>query len=267
MPLNQASKTVCCKRRKARFRRTRLLLSSLPLTVLALSACTEAARDRAGGETATVYESRPSQQAGGTGRFYLGREIAEMTGSEQDTAWLERPTRETAELPGRLVRALELEPSDVVADIGAGTGYFTFRLSEAVPEGKVFAVDVQPDMLAIIRERMAKEEARNVEPVLGTEKTPNLPDTSVDVALIVDAYHEFTYPREMTEHMAQALRPGGRLVLVAYRGEDPTLPVGPLRRITQAQARKEMEAVGLRWRETKAILPQHHFMVFEKPSG
>ena len=264
MPLNQ--ETVHRKPRDPQPRFTRLILFALSLAVLALPACTETAYDQPGSDTTAVYQEVPSQQTGGTGRFYLGREIARLTGGEQDTAWLERPMRETSELPGRLVRALKLEPSDVVADIGAGTGYFTFRLSEAVPQGKVFAVDVQPDMLAIIEKRMAQEEAYNVEPVLGTEKTPNLPDTSVDVALIVDAYHEFTYPREMTEHIAQALRAGGRLVLVAYRGEDPTLPVGPLRKITQAQARKEMEAVGLRWRETKAILPQHHFMVFEKSS-
>ena len=265
MPLNQKVKTVHRKPEDSLPRLARLILLALPLTVLALPACTETGYDQPESDTTAVYEESPSQQTDGTGRFYLGREIAKLTGGERDTAWLERPTRETSELPGRLVRALELEPSDVVADIGAGTGYFTFRLSEAVPEGKVFAVDVQPDMLAIIQERMAQEEAYNVETVLGTEKTPNLPDTSVDVALIVDSYHEFTYPREMMEHVAQSLRPGGRLVLVAYRGEDPTLPVGPLRKITQAQARKEMETVGLRWRETKAILPQHHFMVFEKP--
>ena len=266
MPLNQVPRSALRSLEDAPHGLTRWIALALSLTVLALPACTEATYNQEAQDSAEVYAEGPSQQAGGTGKFYLGREIAELTGGERDTAWLERPTRETSELPGRLVRALELDSSDVVADIGAGTGYFTFRLSQAVPQGKVFAVDVQPEMLAIIRERMTQEGAGNVEPVLGTEKTPSLPDTSVDVALIVDAYHEFTYPREMVAHIAQALRPGGRLVLVTYRGEDPTLPVGPLRKITQAQARKEMEAVGLRWRETKPILPQQHFMVFEKPA-
>ena len=239
------------------------------LLALLLAACADAADDRAevaAGST-SVYEWRPSEHLSGTGKFYLGREIARLTGGERDTAWLERPTRETSELPARVVQALGLKASDVVADIGAGTGYFTFRLSGEVPRGRVLAVDVQPEMLEVIRERMAKEDVGNVEPVLGTEKDPRLPAASVDVALVVDAYHEFAYPREMMEHIAEALRPGGRLVLVAYRGEDPTLPVGPLRKLTEAQAREEMEAVGLRWRETKDVLPQQHFMVFEKPAG
>ena len=239
------------------------------LLALLLSACGGIPDKQTGvaADSTSVYVWRPSEQSGGTGKFYLGREIAQLTGGARDTAWLERPTREMSELPARVVQALELKPSDVVADVGAGTGYFTFRLSREVPRGKVLAVDVQPEMLAAIRERMAKEGVHNVETVLGTAKDPRLPDASVDVALIVDAYHEFAYPREMMERIAEALRPGGRLVLVTYRGEDPTLPVGPLRKLTEAQARKEMEAVGLQWRGTAPILPQQHFMVFKKPVG
>ena len=242
----------------------------LPLLLaLLISACGDVADRRTGigADSASVYAWGPSGGPGGTGKFYLGREIARLTGGERDTTWLERPARETSELPARLVQALELKPSDVVADVGAGTGYFTFRLAREVPRGKVLAVDVQPEMLARIRERTAEADVGNVETVLGTPKDPRLPGASVDVALIVDAYHEFAYPREMAERIAEALRPGGRLVLVAYRGEDPTLAVGPLRKLTEVQARKEMEAAGLRWRETAPILPQQHFMVFEKPAG
>lgn len=239
------------------------------LIALVLPACADAPYDQAeaASDAASAYAWGPSRHPDGIGKFYLGREIARLTGSDRDTAWMRRPGRETSELPGRVVQALELKPADVVADVGAGTGYFTFRLSKAVPQGKVLAVDVQPEMIEVIRRRVAEEGVHNVEPVLGTEQDPRLPAGSVDVALIVDAYHEFAYPREMAQRLTEALRPGGRLVLVAYRGEDPTLSAGPLRKLTQAQARKEMEAVGLRWRETRPILPQQHFMVFEKPAG
>lgn len=229
---------------------------------LGLAACEQ--EPSAAGELASVYEQRPSEDAEGTDRFYMGREIARVLG-HVGADWMERPTRETAELPGRVIQALELKPSDVVADIGAGTGYFTFRLSPKVPYGTVYAVDIQPEMLEIIRERIRALEAHNVAPVLGTPVDPHLPPNSVDVALIVDSYHEFSHPREMATQLKQALKPGGRLVLVEYRGEDPTLPVAPLHRMTEAQARREMEAVGLQWRETRDILPQQHFMVFQKP--
>jgi ubiquinone/menaquinone biosynthesis C-methylase UbiE len=169
-----------------------------------------------------------------------------------------------AELPNRVVQALELRPDDTVADIGAGTGYFTFRLAGQVPQGQVLAVDIESAMLDTIRHHMADHQVANVVPIRGTETNPNLPAAAVDVALLVVSYHEFSHPHEMMEGIVAALKPGGRLVLVEYRGEDTTLPVPPLRRMTEAQARKEMEAVGLRWRETRPILPQQHFMVFEK---
>ncbi|HEX7070308.1 MAG TPA: class I SAM-dependent methyltransferase, partial [Rhodothermales bacterium] len=179
--------------------------------------------------------------------------------------WLERPTRETSELPSRVVKGLELSPADVVADIGAGTGYFTFRLCRQVPHGRVYAVDVQQEMLDRIEKRVADEKVGNVITVLGTPQNPNLPPASIDLALMVDSYHEFSHPREMMENIVESLRPGGRVVLVEYRAEDVTIPVKEVHRMSEAQARLEMEAVGLVWRETKDILPQQHFIVFEKP--
>jgi ubiquinone/menaquinone biosynthesis C-methylase UbiE len=160
---------------------------------------------------------------------------------------------------------LELSPADVVADIGAGTGYFTFRLCKHVPHGRVYAVDVQQEMLDLIEKRVAEEQYGNVVTVLGTARNPNLPPESVDLALMVDSYHEFSHPREMMENIVLSLRPGGRVVLVEYRAEDGTIPVKDVHRMTESQARLEMEAVGLVWRETKDILPQQHFIVFEKP--
>ncbi len=208
------------------------------------------------------YTSGPASRDG-TGRFYLGREIAQVMG-HRGAAWLERPERADLELPGRVVDSLGLAPDDVVADIGAGTGYFTFRMAERVPEGGVYAVDIQPEMLDIIAERAKREGLENVEAVQGTVSDPNLPDDSVDLALIVDAYHEFSHPREMMQGLVRALRPGGRVVLVEYRGEDASVPIKELHKMTEAQVRRELEAVGLRWVETKEFLPRQHFLVFEK---
>jgi FkbM family methyltransferase len=160
---------------------------------------------------------------------------------------------------------MSLGPTDVVADIGAGTGYFSFRLSRVVSQGKVYAVDIQPEMLAIIEQRKRSLKADNVVTVLGTEMDTKLPPQEVDVALLVDAYHEFSYPREMMESIVRSLKPGGRVVQVEYRAEDPSVPIKRLHRMSVEQARREMAAVGLVWKETKGFLPQQHFLVYEKP--
>lgn len=230
----------------------------------AVVGCDSPESESGSGPSEMYYEERESSREAGTGRYYMGREIAEITGVDRQS-WLERPERETEELPNRVVRALEARSDDVVADIGAGTGYFTFRISPLVPDGKVLAVDIEEEMLSLIRKRAAQRGVSNVQTVLGTEEDPNLPEDSVDVALIVFTYTQFTYPREMMINIRRALVPGGRVVLVEYRGEDPTIPVSPLYTITEVQARKELAAAGLNWRETRDILPQHHFMVFEKP--
>ena len=157
------------------------------------------------------------------------------------------------------------KPDDVAADIGAGTGYFTFRISRRVPQGRCLAVDIQPEMLAVIRRRMDRRGITNVIPVLGTVSDPKLPTGEVDLGLMVDAYHEFSHPREMMEAVVRALAPGGLVILVEYREEDSDVRRNPLHKMSEAQARLEMAAVGLKWRETRDILPQQHFMIFEKP--
>ena len=210
------------------------------------------------------YEFRDSDAPDGTGKFYLGREIAGGADLPVLLDWLERPTRATEELPDRVIQALELHPTNVIADIGAGTGYFAFRISPSVPDGRVYTVDIQQEMIDVIRQRIMQEGVSNIEPVLGTVEDPNLPAQSVDVAIIILSYHEFSHPREMMEKIVEALKPGGRLLLVEYRGEDSTLPISSLRRMTEDQAIKEMRVVGLRWVETRDILPQQHFMIFEK---
>ncbi len=212
-------------------------------------------------DTAYTYQ-KPSPD--GTGKYYMGREIAQVMGHCAGD-WLERSTREREEAPDLLARNMGLDLDDVVADIGAGTGYFTFRISPLVPRGKVFAVDIQPEMLDIIRERTKAAGVENVVPVLGDIDDPQLPEGIFDRVLLVDAYHEFSHPREMMRGIYRALKPGGRLVLVEYRAEDPDVPIKPLHKMTEKQARAEMAAAGLGWVETREDLPLQHFMVFEKP--
>lgn len=211
----------------------------------------------------SIYQQRVLHSPDGIGKFYMGREIAKVMG-HTEALWLERPSRAFEEQPNQVVNALDLKPTDVVADIGAGTGYFTFRLASLVPKGKVLAVDIQPEMLDIINFIKKERNITNVKSVLGSVTTPNLSAVSVDLALIVDAYHEFSYPREIMEAIVRNLKPGGRVVLVEYRGENPFILIKALHKMTQKQARKEMQAVGLQWLETKNFLPQQHLMVFRK---
>ena len=157
-----------------------------------------------------------------------------------------------------------MQPDDVVADIGAGTGYFSFPIAQRVPKGKVLAVDIQQQMLDIIAARKEADNVKNIETVMGTEQDPNLPEASVDLILIVDAYHEFSHPYEMGAAMARALKPGGLLVLIEYRAEDRGVPIKPLHKMTQKQSKREMAAVGLEWLRTEDFLPQQHFMVFRR---
>jgi len=210
----------------------------------------------------SVYQYRkPSSD--GIGKVYLGREIAQVMG-HQGAGWLERASRTLEEQPAAAIAALDLQPTDTVADIGAGTGYFSFRISPQIPQGKVFAVDVQPEMVEILTELKQEKQANNVDIILGEATDPQLPDRSVDLALMVDAYHEFEFPQEMMRHLVTALKPGGRVVLVEYRGENPLIPIKRLHKLTQKQAIKEMAAVGLTWKETKTQLPQQHILIFVK---
>lgn len=212
-------------------------------------------------QSATYQYRKPS--ADGIGKVYMGREIAQVMG-HLGAGWLERPSRIGEEQPDAAIAAIDLQPTDVVADIGAGTGYFTFRISPLVPQGQVLAVDLQPEMLEILADLKQANAATNVEPILADLTDPHLPANSVDLALLVDAYHEFEYPREVMTKIVSALKPGGRVVLVEYRGENPLIPIKRLHKLTQRQARKELQAVGLTWQEIKELLPQQHLMFFKK---
>jgi precorrin-6B methylase 2 len=200
----------------------------------------------------------------GIGKVYMGREIAHVMG-HRGAGWLERPAREREERTDLLLAGLGLRPGDVVADIGAGTGYFTLPMARQVAEnGRVLAVDIQPEMLAIIERRMLAEDVFNIEMILATETDPRLPAGAVDVVLMVDAYHEFSHPREVMEQVVASLSGRGRVVLVEYRGEDPSVPIKPLHKMTVAQASREMAAVGLELDQVRDELPRQHIMIFRR---
>lgn len=214
-------------------------------------------------DSSSVYQEKAVHSPDGIGKFYMGREIAQVMG-HQGAGWLERSSREIEERPSLLVQALDLKPTDIVADIGAGTGYFSFRISPLLPKGKVLAVDIQPEMLDIINFLNKEKGVSNVEPVLASVTDPNLTEESIDLALMVDAYHEFSYPKEVMEKVVRAIKPNGRVILVEYRGENPFVAIKRLHKMTQNQVRKEMSVVGLQWVETKKLLPQQHIIVFKK---
>ena len=214
------------------------------------------------------YETRAEHDPNGIGKFYMGREIAHVMG-HQAAGWLERPDRETEERTDLLVEAMQLKPKEVVADIGAGSGYFCWRMAKLVgPEGRILAVDIQQEMLDLLQRNMAKRQITNVDSVLGTTDDPKLPPASVDTILMVDVYHEFDQPYEMLRTMHKALKPGGRIVLVEFRAEDPAVNIKRVHKMSQDQAKKEFAAVqGLDWERTIDVLPQQHILIFRKNSA
>ena len=213
--------------------------------------------------TQPIYSAtQPSSD--GIGKVYMGREIAFVMG-HQGIHWLERPTRELEERPRKAIELMELKETDVIADIGAGSGYFSFRIAPKVPKGKVIAEDIQQEMIDVVVKTSKEKNITNVEPLLGTIEDPKLPEGAVDGVLMVDAYHEFDHPREMLEGIFKGLKPGGHVYLVEYRAEDPRVYIKPHHKMTKEQAKKEMASVGLVHVRTSEDLPQQHFMVFEKP--
>jgi protein-L-isoaspartate O-methyltransferase len=210
------------------------------------------------------YEIRKEHDPNGIGKFFMGREIAHVMG-HQAADWLERPERDQEERPDLLISALKLNPGDAVADIGAGTGYYTRRLAKLVGDkGKVYAVEIQQEMLDLLTNKMAELNIRNVQPVLGTVTDPKLPGSSLDLIFMVDVYHEFDFPYEMIDAMCRSLKPGGRMVFVEFRGEDPKVPIKLVHKMTEAQVRKEMSLHPLQWVETVGILPWQHIIIFQR---
>ena len=197
--------------------------------------------------------------------MYMGREIALVIGTGEG-GWLDRSTRQEEENSLRAIGNMMLNPQSVVADIGAGTGFYTFKVAEKVPKGKIYAVELQDAFVAELKERSQKLRLSNVEVVKGV-KGINVPDASLDLAFMVDVYHELEYPREMLQAIHRALKPDGKLLLLEYRAEDPKVSIRELHKMTAEQVRKELEANGFKLFKREDSLPIQHFLMFEKTEG
>lgn len=222
---------------------------------------------RAGAEPPR-YETRKDHDPDGTGKFYMGREIAQVMGHPA-AGWLERPEREREEQPTKLLKLLDVKAGQVIADVGAGSGYHAVRLAKLVGEtGKVYAVDIQQEMLDIITARASKDKISNIETILGIETDPKLPREKIDMILMVDVYHEFSHPYEMMETMVAALKPGGRIVLVEFKPDDPKVPIKPVHTMSEKQAVKELTVFkDLQHVKTIDALPWQNVIFFEKASA
>jgi len=199
----------------------------------------------------------------GIGKWYMGREIAYVMGF-QGISWLERFEREQEENVSKLIQNMRIKSDDIIADIGAGSGYHAFRIAPLAKKGLVYAVDIQTEMLMTIEKNKEFSKIKNIETILGTEKSVQLPKNSVDKILMVDVYHEFSFPLEMITSIKNALKPNGQLFLIEYRGEDPLVPIKTIHKMTEKQALKEMESAGFKLKENIDNLPWQHCMIFVK---
>jgi len=195
-----------------------------------------------------------------------GRRIAGVMGHE-GARWLERPEREQEEAPSRAIAALNIRPGQTIADVGAGSGYYTLLLAAAVGSGgRVYATDIQPEMLALIRKKIDARPLGNVELILGTETEARLPAAAIDLALMVDVYHELAQPQAFLRSLKGALRPDGRLVLIEFRKEDASVPIRPEHKMSVREARVELEAEGFRFDRVIGVLPWQHILIFRRPA-
>ena len=236
-------------------------LFSLFLFFVVLSTCEAQQKSATTSADETYTFSTPSRD--GTGKYYLGRELSHVMG-HLGASWLERAEREKEENVSLAIQNMTLKPNEVIADIGAGSGFYAFRIAQKVPHGKVLAVDLQPEMLDIMRQKIKKNKIKNVELIQGQEANPNLAKNSIDMAMMVDVYHELSYPKEVMQEIVSALKPNGRFILLEYRMEDPKVPIKRLHKMSLKQAVKEMKAVGLQLQEHIDNLPWQHFMIFVK---
>lgn len=195
-----------------------------------------------------------------TGRHYAG--VMGPAGAD----WLVRPEREREEQPEKAISALEIPKGVTVADIGAGVGYYSWRLADVVgPSGRVYANDIQPEMIRLLKQNIATKGITNVIPVLGAVDDPRLPKGAIDLALLVDVYHEFSEPQKMLDKIRESLKPGGRLVLLEFRKEDPTVPIRPEHKMSVAEVKAEVEPEGFKLDKVLEILPWQHIIIFRRP--
>lgn len=202
--------------------------------------------------------------ADGIGKIFMGREISHVMG-HPGIGWLERTDREKEEAPSKAIALLGLTPDMVIADIGAGSGYYAFRLAGILPQGRVVAVDIQQEMLDYLKEEAARRNITNLQPHLGAVDDIKVDAETLDAVLMVDAYHEFSHPVEMLQSIRKALKPGGKIYLLEFRAEDPKVPIKALHKMSKDQAVKEFQAIGFEFVESKPELPWQHLLIFRKP--
>ena len=200
----------------------------------------------------------------GTGKFYLGREISHVMGAA-GASWLERSEREKEEGIKLVLKKLPLTHTSVVADIGAGTGYYAFKIAGLVPKGKVYAVELQNELISYLNREAQTRGTKNISIIKGSELTPNLPDTAIDLAMMVDVYHELAYPHEMLQSIYKSLKPGGKLLLLEYKMEDPSIAIKTLHKMSVKQVDKEMKMNGYEKAAYSGDLPIQHFLLYQKP--
>ena len=200
---------------------------------------------------------------GGTGKFYMGREIAHVMGAS-NAAWLDRSSRPQEEHTQLAIDKIEVPENGVIADIGAGTGYYTFKLAPKVPQGKVYAVEIQDEMITALKERKKKLNVTNVEVIKGSTTSVNVPENSIDLAIMVDVYHELEYPVEMLTSIKKSLKKDGKILLIEYKGEDPAVAIRPLHKTTVEQLNKELSANGFKLTYEGKFMPIQHFLVYKK---
>ncbi|MDB4919249.1 methyltransferase domain-containing protein [Mucilaginibacter sp.] len=210
----------------------------------------------------TIYTYKKASPDG-KGKCYMGREIAQVM-SFEGAGWLERNTRQKEENTDLAISKLPINKNSVVADIGAGTGYYTFRIAQKVSQGSIYAVEIQDDAIKYLNARSKKLNQNNVVVIKGSEQTPNLPDNTVDLAIMVDVYHELLYPHEMLQAIRRSLKPKGRLLLLEYRAEDPKIKIRQLHKMSVMQANKELKANGFHIVQDGEFMPIQHFLVYEK---
>lgn len=238
------------------------IIVHIVIPVLFCTACITTTEVKAQKTTDTTY-THGTASSGGTGKFYLGREIARVMGAS-NASWLDRESRPEEEHTQLAIDKIKVSPSATIADIGAGTGYYTFKLAPKVPQGKVYAVEIQDEMIQAINERKKKLKNANVQAVKGGINSPNLPENAIDLAIMVDVYHELEYPVEMLRSIRRSLKKDGKLLLIEYKGEDPAVAIRPLHKTTVAQLSKELGANGFKLDYDGEFMPIQHFLLFKK---
>jgi ubiquinone/menaquinone biosynthesis C-methylase UbiE len=226
----------------------------LALLISSSSACAQ--------ENIDGYSSKPASKYG-TGKVYMGREIAGVM-SFEGVDWLERNSRMQEEQTALAIKKLPINKKSVVADVGAGSGFYTFKIAERVPSGKVYAVEIQDDAITYLQQKSRALKLNNVAVIKGSAMGPNLPENAIDLVIMVDVYHELEYPREFLDSLKKALKPDGKLLLLEYKAEDPTIGIKAVHKMTVAQVQRELGASGYHLVQRGDFLPLQHFLVFEK---